>query len=153
MGKNINKCEIEGNIGKELSLRYMPNGKAVLNFSVACSNDYFDKDKNDWVNQTDWADCVAFDKIAESIAQKCSKGSYILITDSRYKKRAYQDKNSGDTRYSHEFIINEWRPLAAASSNDQASNPQQQANQQQNSGYPSSNGQANDLDFDEKIPY
>lgn len=138
MGKNINVCQFEGNIGSDLTPRYTPANKMVLNFSIACSNDYFDKTKNDWVNRADWVDCVAFDKVAEKINSQMEKGMGILILDARYQKRKWQDKD-GQDRYAHEFIVNEWRPLAKLSSG---------APQSQQGGMPNS-----DNGFSDSIPF
>lgn len=142
MGKNTNSFTATGNIGQDLSLKYMPNGEAVLNFSLACANDYKDKQSREWVNQVDWIDCVAFGKTAEFIANKCSKGTMVLINNARYRKRAWTDK-SGDKRYTSEFVINEWASIGAVPQDNQGyQQPAQQAPAQQ----------APD-DFDDKIPY
>ncbi len=68
---------ILGNTGREVELRYSPQGLPVANFSLASNtvrNTPEGKQK-----KTDWFNVTAFGKIAETLAQNLRKGSQILV--------------------------------------------------------------------------
>jgi len=68
MANDLNRCEFIGRLGKDPEQRYMPNGKAVTKFSIACGDDY--KDQNgEKVQRTEWVTLVAFGRLAEVIAE------------------------------------------------------------------------------------
>jgi single-strand DNA-binding protein len=68
---------ILGNTGREVELRYLPNGTAVANFSLA-SNTVRGTGENQQ-KKTDWFNVSAFGKQAETLAQYLEKGSSILV--------------------------------------------------------------------------
>ena len=68
---------ILGNTGRDVELRYTPQGTAVANFSVASNSvrntPQGQKKKTDWYNITAWG------KQAETLAKYLQKGSQILV--------------------------------------------------------------------------
>jgi len=107
--KDLNLCQFIGNITKELELKFMPNGDGVLNFSIACNDDYKDKNGIE-VKQANFIDCVAFRKPAELIGKYCSKGSKLYVSG-KQKTRKWQDKE-GNNRYSTEINIDNFQFLS-----------------------------------------
>lgn len=81
---SINKVILTGRLGKDIDLRYTPNGKAVANFSLAVTDSY-DREKTHWVSVTVWG------KSAESCANYLSKGSLVGV-DGRINTRDYENK-------------------------------------------------------------
>ena len=72
----MNIVAITGNLGKDIILKYLPSGDAIANFSLAVS-----RGKNKAGEyETDWINCVAFGKRAETLAQYTQKGSKLGIT-------------------------------------------------------------------------
>ena len=67
------KITIAGNVGRDPEMRYMPDGKAVTNFSVAVSDGWGDKKKTIWFRVSVWG------KRAEIANQYITKGSKILV--------------------------------------------------------------------------
>ena len=72
----MNLVAITGNLGKEITLKYLPSGDALASFSLAVSRG---KNKQGEY-ETDWINCVAFGKRAETLAQYTQKGSKLGIT-------------------------------------------------------------------------
>jgi len=81
---SINRVILTGNLGKDVDLRYTPNGKAVATFSLAVK-DNFTKDK------THWIDIVVWGKSAENCANFIGKGSSVAV-DGRLSTRDYENK-------------------------------------------------------------
>ncbi|MGC3982140.1 MAG: single-stranded DNA-binding protein [Steroidobacteraceae bacterium] len=102
MARGINKVILVGNIGKDPETRYMPNGKAVTNFSVATSEGWTDKQSGDKQERTEWHNVVLFEKLAEIAAEYLRKGSQVYIEGS-LRTRKWQDKEGKD-RYTTEIV-------------------------------------------------
>lgn len=96
----MNQATIVGNVGQEPELRFTPQGKAVINFSVGTTH----LKGADKTKETTWHDCVAFGTEAENIAASFHKGSRVVIIG-RLEKSSY-DKN-GTKMYRYQMIVNE----------------------------------------------
>ena len=68
----VNKVILIGNLGKDPEVRYLDNGVAVANMSIATTENYKNKE-GDRVSQTEWHDVVLWRGLAE-IAEKYLKG-------------------------------------------------------------------------------
>lgn len=107
--RGINKVILVGNLGKDPEIRYMPNGEAVANFSVATSESWKDKQSGEQKEQTEWHRVVAFKKLAEIIGEYVKKGSKIYI-EGKLRTRKWQDKD-GQDKYMTEIIADEMQML------------------------------------------
>ena len=87
----MNSAQLIGRIGGDISLRYLPSGKAVASFSIAVDQSY--KKDGQKVEKTSWFDIVAFNG-AEAINQYFHKGSRIGITG-ELEQQTWQDQNGG----------------------------------------------------------
>lgn len=108
MAKDLNYCSFIGRIGNDVAVKYTPAGSAVINFSIACSDDYKDK-SGQKVEQTNWINIVAFGKLAEIIGEYCHKGSRVFVSG-KQTTRKWQDKNGVD-KWTTEIIANELQML------------------------------------------
>ena len=85
-----------GRITKDIEIRYTQSGKAVAGFSLAINEGYGEK------KRTEYVDCVAWEKLAENLAQYQSKGSLVLVMG-RLQKRSYEAQD-GSKRYVTEVV-------------------------------------------------
>ena len=106
----INCCTFIGRLGRDPETRYTATGKAVVSFSIACSEGKGDNERTEWVN------VVAWEKLADICAQYLAKGSLVYISG-RMQTRKWQDKDGG-ARYTTEIIAQTLRMLS--SKNDAA---------------------------------
>ena len=75
---SVNKCIFIGNLGRDPEIRYMPNGDAVANFSIACTEKY--KDKNgEKQEKTEWVRIAIFGKLAEIAGEYLHKNYQVYI--------------------------------------------------------------------------
>lgn len=105
---NLNKVLLIGRLGKDPEIRYMPNGKGVVNFSIATSEKWKDK-QGERQERTEWHTIVAFEKLAEIIAEYLRKGALVYI-EGKLQTRKWQDKEGKD-RYSTEIIAQQMQML------------------------------------------
>jgi len=152
---SVNKCIFLGRIGK-IEQKFMSNGKAVVNFSVATSESWTDQ-QGKKQEKTEWINCVAFDKKAEVIFQYFQKGSEIFITG-KFTTRKWQDQ-SGQDRWTTEIQVQEFSFTGGSRVGDQSSN---QSNQQSNQAAYNTNKQDQrgnidqavfDSEMDDGIPF
>jgi len=111
MARGINKVILIGNLGKDPQQRAMPSGKAVVNFSLATTEGWRDKQTGENKEQTEWHNIVMFDRLAEIAAEYLRKGSQVYI-EGRIRTRKWQDKE-GQDRYTTEIIANEMQMLGS----------------------------------------
>lgn len=114
---NLNKVMLIGHLGADPEIRYMPNGKAVVNLRLATSESWKDKQTGDKQERTEWHSVVAYDKLAEIIGEWLHKGSPVYI-EGKLQTRKWQDKNGND-RWTTEIIAQQMQMLGGK----QPSNP------------------------------
>lgn len=108
MTRGVNKVIILGNLGNAPETRYMPNGNAVTNVSVATSESW--KDQNGQQQErVEWHKVVAFNRLAEIMGEYLRKGSKVYIEGS-LRTRKWQDQEGND-RYTTEIVANDMQML------------------------------------------
>ncbi len=106
---SLNKVILIGNLGKDPEVRYLPNGEAVANFSIATTEKWKGQD-GQMVEKTEWHNIQMYKRLAEIAGQYLKKGSQIYI-EGRIQTRKWQDKQTGADRYTTEIIANEMKML------------------------------------------
>lgn len=126
MSKDLNQCNFIGRLGQAPEIKYLPSGSAVANISIACGDDYKDK-QGKKVERTNWINCVAFGKLAEIMGEYLQKGSKIYVSG-KQSTRKWQD-NSGADKYTTEITLSEMIMLDSKGENQQGQRPPQQSQQ------------------------
>ena len=109
---SVNKVILVGRLGKDPETRYMTNGEAVTNVSLATSENW--KDKNgEKQERTEWHNLVFYRRLAEIAGEYLRKGSQIFV-EGKIQTRKWQDKEGRD-RYTTEIIVNEMQMLGSKS--------------------------------------
>ena len=145
MGKGVNKAIIIGNLGQDPEVKYMPNGNAVANITIATSESWKDKNTGEKVEKTEWHRVVFFKRLAEIVGEYLKKGSKVYV-EGQLRTRKW-DKD-GQTHYSTEIVAREMQMLDGQSSQGV---PQPQAGQNQEPPKQAVPDGAND--FDDDIPF
>jgi single-strand DNA-binding protein len=160
MARGINKVIIVGNIGGDPDVRYMPNGNAVTNVTIATSETWKDKQTGQNQERVEWHRAVFFNRLGEIAGEYLRKGSKVYVEGSlRTRKWQAQD---GTDRYTTEIVVSEMQMLD--SRNNQQGGQQQQAPQNNQQSAPQQrpgNGTKQSLshqgpppdDFDDDIPF
>lgn len=148
--KGVNKVIIVGNLGNDPEVRYMPNGNAVANLSVATSESWKDQ-QGQQQEKTEWHRVTMYRRLAEIAGEYLKKGSQIYL-EGKLQTRKWQDQ-SGNDRYTTEIIADKMQMLG--SNNGQSNNQQGRQQATPNVTQAVSNAQSNDVDmsFDDDIPF
>ena len=97
----VNKVILVGNLGQDPEVRYLDNGVAVANFSLATTENYKNK-QGERVSQTEWHNIVLWRGLAEVAEKFLKKGSSIYV-EGKIRNRKWEDKE-GNTRYNTEIL-------------------------------------------------
>lgn len=107
---SLNKVLLIGNLGRDPETRFMPNGNAVCNFSIATTESWKDKQSGQKQEKTEWHNISMYGRLAEIAGQYLKKGSSVYI-EGRLQTRKWQDKQTGADRYTTEIIADEMKML------------------------------------------
>ncbi|CAK9886350.1 MAG: Single-stranded DNA-binding protein [Candidatus Erwinia impunctatus] len=102
--RGVNKVILVGNLGQDPEVRYMPNGGAVTNITLATSESWRDKQTGETKEKTEWHRVVLFGKLAEVAGEYLKKGSQVYI-EGALQTRKWTDQ-SGVERYTTEVVVN-----------------------------------------------
>ena len=102
--RGVNKVILVGNLGQDPEVRYMPNGGAVANITLATSESWRDKQSGEQKEVTEWHRVVLFGKLAEVAGEYLRKGSQVYI-EGQLRTRKWQDQ-SGQDKYTTEVVVN-----------------------------------------------
>jgi single-strand DNA-binding protein len=109
---SVNKVIIVGNLGRDPETRYMPDGGAITNISVATTDKW--KDKNgEMQEKTEWHRVAFFGKLAEIAGEYLKKGSQVYV-EGRLQTRKWQDKDGAD-KYTTEIVAQQMQMLGSRS--------------------------------------
>jgi single-strand DNA-binding protein len=109
MARGVNKVILIGNLGQDPEVKYMPNGGAVANVTIATSESWKDKNTGETQEKTEWHRVVFFRRLAEIVGEYLKKGSKVYI-EGKLQTRKWQDQ-SGNDRYTTEIVANEMQML------------------------------------------
>ncbi len=177
MARGVNKVILVGTCGQDPEVRYLPNGNAVTNLSLATSEQWTDKQSGQKVERTEWHRVSMFGKVAEIAGEYLRKGSQVYI-EGKLQTREWE--KDGIKRYTTEIVVDmqgtmqllggrpqgdQGAPQGGGGNNYQQSAPRQQAPRPQQSAAPqqsrsapapqqSAPQPAPDFDsFDDDIPF
>ncbi|MDP4535998.1 single-stranded DNA-binding protein [Alkalimonas collagenimarina] len=109
MARGINKVILVGNLGADPEVRYMPQGGAVANLSIATSESWKDKNTGEQKEQTEWHRVVIYQRLAEIAGEYLRKGSKVYL-EGKLKTRKWTDKDNIE-RYTTEIVASEMQML------------------------------------------
>ncbi len=126
MANDLNQCTFIGRLGKDPETRYLANGDAATNFSIAVGESWKDK-QGQKQERTEWVNVSCFGKIAEICGEYLSKGSKVMVSG-KMKTDKWQD-NNGNDRYTTKIMLRDMNMLDSRAEGQ--GQPAQQASQQQ----------------------
>jgi single-strand DNA-binding protein len=108
MAGSVNKVILVGNVGKDPEVRHTQDGRAIVNLSIATSENWKDKNSGERKEKTEWHRVVIFNeglaKIAEAYVKKGSK----VYLEGQLQTRKWTDKD-GVEKYSTEVVLQNYK--------------------------------------------
>lgn len=115
---SLNKVILIGRLGQEPTIRFMPNGEAVCNFSVATSEAWNDRN-GQRQERVEWHNITMYRRLAEIAGQYLKKGSQVYL-EGKIQSRKYEGKD-GIERTAYDIIVNEMKMLGGGNDSGQQS--------------------------------
>jgi single-strand DNA-binding protein len=119
----LNQCNFIGRVGQLPDMKYSPAGAAVVNFSIAVSKKFKDREGNRQ-ERTEWISVVAWRQLAEIIGKYVVKGQLVFISG-EFQTRKWKDRDGND-RYTTEIVADQMQMLGRAG-DDQRDSQEQSA--------------------------
>lgn len=107
MARSVNMVILVGHLGKDPELSYLPSGQSVAKFTLATNRSF--KKGEEWQEETEWHNVVAWGKLGEFCTQYLGKGRQAFV-EGRLRTRNWEDRE-GKQRTSVEIVANEVVPL------------------------------------------
>jgi single-strand DNA-binding protein len=107
---SVNKVILIGNLGRDPETRYMPDGGAITNISIA-TTDVWKDNAGEKQEKTEWHRVAFFGKLAEIAGEYLKKGSQVYV-EGRLQTRKWQDKEGVD-KYTTEVIADRMQMLGS----------------------------------------
>jgi single-strand DNA-binding protein len=155
---SVNKVILVGRLGKDPETRYMTNGEAVTNATLATSENWKDK-AGEKQEKTEWHNLVFYRRLAEIAGEYLKKGAQIYV-EGRIQTRKWQDKETGKDRYTTEIIVNEMKMLGSKTGSgsfevveNQTSAPVRSAPASKPTAAVPAGGKSSFDNFDDDIPF
>lgn len=132
----LNKVMLIGRIGKDPDTYSFDDGTKKISFSIATTESYRDKNRNEWVDQTEWHNVVGYRYLAE---KNFAKGDLVYL-EGKIRTRKYNDKD-GNERFITEIIADKINILTRSQAGGDYGNAAQQQNA--DAGQPKADGMEN----------
>jgi len=160
--RGVNKVILVGNLGNDPEVKYLPNGNAVSNITIATSESWRDKNTGENKEKTEWHRVVLFGKLAEVAGEYLGKGSQVYI-EGQLQTRKWQNQQ-GQDQYTTEVVVQGFNGVmqmlgGKQQGGQQQAQPQRQAPQPQRQQPQQMPTQAQNqyseppMDYDDDIPF
>ena len=157
---SVNKVILIGNLGRDPETRYMPNGEAVTNITLATTETWKDRTSGERQEKTEWHRVTFYRRLAEIAGEYLKKGSQVFV-EGRLETRKWTDKEGKD-RYTTEIIANEMKMLGSRpgagtpsydASEDSGASPRPAAKAAAGGNRPAAKTPGSITDMDDDIPF
>ena len=145
---SVNKVILVGNLGKDPEMRYLPNGDAVANITLATTDTWKDKQTGEKREATEWHRVVFFRKLAEIAGQYLKKGAPVYIEGSLKTRKWEKD---GHTNYTTEIVADTMKMLGSRQGGADAPPPERREGVA--TPAPASQATGGFNDFDSDVPF
>lgn len=102
MANDFNQVTLCGRLGKDPEVRFLPNGNAVCNLSLATKESWRDKNTGETKEKSEWHRIVVWGKLAEIAGEYCKKGQQLLVQG---KLTTREWEKEGEKRYTTEIVL------------------------------------------------
>ena len=150
MAYSINKVILVGNVGNDPEVKTFQSGDKVINFSIATSESWKDKESGEQKSITEWHKVAIFNNALVEIANKLVKKGMKIYLEGQLQTRKWQD-SSGADRYSTEIVLQKYRGELVILDKIEPRSIDNSKNTENNSPIDEFNGKSPSLDDD--IPF
>mgnify|MGYP000928861172 CR=1 FL=1 len=107
MAGSVNKVILVGNLGRDPEVRMTQAGNKIVNFSLATSERWRDKNSGEQREKTEWHRVVLFDERLAEVAEKYMKKGSKVYLEGQIQTRDYE--KDGQKHYVTEVVLQRFR--------------------------------------------
>ena len=105
MAFGLNRAEIIGRLGADVTVNHLTSGGRVANLSVATDESYLNKQTGERVDKTEWHRIVTFqDGLIDMFEKHAKKGRLVYVAGKLQTRRWTKPGEDGD-RFSTEILL------------------------------------------------
>lgn len=108
MAGSVNRVILVGNLGADPDVRRMSSGDAVVNLSIATSENWKDKNSGERREKTEWHKVVIFNEQLGKVAEQYLKKGAKVYLEGQLQTRSWDDQ-SGQKKYTTEIVLQRYR--------------------------------------------
>ena len=152
MAYSINKVILIGNVGNDPEIKSFQSGDRVVNFSLATTENWKDKQTGEQKSITEWHKISIFNTGLISIAEKLLKKGMKIYIEGQLQTRKWQD-SSGTDKYSTEIVLKQYRGELVLLDKLEQRNTLNNGNQTLDSDKPIESFTGKSPELDDDIPF
>ena len=105
MSFGLNRAEMIGRLGADVTVNHLTSGGRVANMSIATDEGYLDKNSGSRVDKTEWHRAVTFqDGLIDMLEKHAKKGRLVYVAGKMQTRRFRKDGEDSD-RFSTEILL------------------------------------------------
>ncbi len=104
MSGSVNKVILVGNLGRDPEVRFTQDGKKIVNFSIATSESWKDKQTGERREKTEWHRIVVFSDGLAGVAEKFLKKGALVYIEGTLQTRKWSGSD-GVEKYTTEIVL------------------------------------------------
>jgi len=108
MAGSVNKVILVGNLGADPEIRRLNSGDMVVNFRIATSESWKDKNTGERKEKTEWHSIVVFNENLAKLAEQYLKKGMKVYVEGQLSTRKWQGQDGSD-RYTTEVVLQKFR--------------------------------------------
>ena len=105
MAFGLNRAELIGRIGADVTVNHLTSGGRVANLSIATDESYIDKQSGERVNRTEWHRVVTFQPGLVEMFEKHARKGRLVYVAGKLQTRRWKKDDEGSDRFSTEILL------------------------------------------------
>ena len=105
MAFGLNRAEVIGRLGDDVTITQLSSGGRVANLSIATDESYIDKQSGERINRTEWHRVVTFQDGLVTMLDKHAKKGRLVYVAGKLQTRKYRKTGEDLDRFSTEIIV------------------------------------------------
>ncbi len=105
MSFGLNRVELIGRLGADVTVNHLSSGGRVANMSIATDESYISKQTGERVDKTEWHRVVTFQDGLVNMLQKHARKGRLVYIDGKLQTRRWTKAGEDSDRYSTEILL------------------------------------------------
>ncbi len=105
MSFGMNRVELIGRLGADVTVNHLASGGRVANLSIATDESYLDRQTGERVDRTEWHRVVTFQNGLIDMLERHAKKGRLVHAEGKLQTRRWKKEGEDSDRFSTEILI------------------------------------------------